>query len=345
MLDSPAVQHDADTEPPRSQRLAGAGEPRPTTAKWSGLRVGFVTQLLWERYGRFWVDLVRGAGAKPVSATPEGSVAALERLAHDDFPASAFRLAAAQALALADCDLVIVPRLNPESDSQRGGAQDRWIADLPGALAAALPGVGEIVAVSAYPDTEIETQAVILLRRLLSDVGAVPRVWSRHRSAAERQARGAVRQQRQRGDAGRLAAGGQTALIGQPWTLTPEVMARLATTDAAFVSQLELDPRRCREEGRRVDERLIDTDAEVLGAVRMLSRRAGVSALRIVVDGPSPTEVAASDAWLAKRAQETSHKPLQTWHLAAALGPGAAAAGDDATHGRPFHLPEELPVD
>ena len=46
--------------------------------------------------------------------------------------------------------------------------------------------------------------------------------------------------------------------------------------------------------------------AEVIGAARVLSRRAGVTALRYLVD-----EGAGSDAWLLRRVTQASHKPVE----------------------------------
>ena len=317
MLDSAAVPAAdfANSRPDgQSTERKPAGPLQP-----GALRVGFVTQLLWSRYGRFWVDLVTGAGAEPVFAPPEAVLAALPRFAQAPVPGANFRLSVAQAFVLADCDIVVLPRLNPDSPSQRGGAQDRWIADLPGAVQDIVGALGEVQAVAAYPDPDIESAAVGLLRRLLGDAATVPRVWSRHRRAAERQAEGSSsgrRRERERAAAGKLSVGGVTALVGQPWVVTPKVTARLEAADEKLVSQLSLDPERCREEGRRSDERLIDTDAEVIGAVRILSRRAGVSSLRFLVDAPDGS---ATDAWLLKRAATTSHKPLEPWSLADAL--------------------------
>ncbi|HZJ08887.1 MAG TPA: hypothetical protein VFD39_04275, partial [Trueperaceae bacterium] len=193
------------------------------------IRVGFVTQLLWDRYGPFWHDLVSGAGATAVFPAREQVEASLVQLEEKPIPGGPFRLTAAQALALASCQLVVLPRLNPESGSQRGGAQDRWVADLPGAVSDTVAALGEVLAVAAYPDPDIETDAVLLLQRLLGDPGAAKRVWSRHRRAAERQAagQGPRRGERSRASARALAAGGATAVVAQPWLLNARVEERL----------------------------------------------------------------------------------------------------------------------
>lgn len=299
MLDSPAVR-DIDS---------GQG-PSP-------LRVGFVTQLLWERYGPFWVDLVRGAGATAVFAAREQVAAALNQLAEKPIPGTAFRLAAAQALALADCDIVLLPRLNPESTSERGSSQDRWVGDLPGAITDVVAALGETHAVAAYPDPELETPAVLLLQRLLSDAASVPRVWSRHRRAAERQGAGEGTGRSGRSGATKraLAGGAVTAVVAQPWLLTRNLEERILADDAPVVTQLALEPDRCRDEGWRSDDRLIATDAEVLGAARILSRRSGVARLRFLVD-----EGTSSSDWLARRLSQASHKVVEPWGLEAAIG-------------------------
>lgn len=296
MLDSPAVLSENSKQ-----------EPGP-------VRVGFVTQLMWDRYGSFWVDLVAGAGAAPEFADRERVLDAFARLEERDLPGTAFRLAAAQALALAHCDLVVLPRLNPESNSERGSSQDRWIADLPGALADAVPALGETQAVATYPDPKIESSAVVLLQRLIGDSPSVPRVWARHKRAAESQSRLYARGSQPRSIARPLSAGDATAVVAQPWLLTPELEERLSLEDPALVTQLALDPGRSREEGWRSDERLIATDAEVLGAARILSRRAGVARLKLLVDDPS------GSGWLLRRLSQASHKPVEPWPLEVALG-------------------------
>lgn len=305
MLDSPAV-HATDN-----------GGPGP-------LRVGFVTQLLWDRYGEFWRDLVVGAGAVAEFPRAERVKEALAADETQGAPSVSFRLAVAQAAALTHCDLVVLPRLNPETDSQRGSAQDRWVADLPGAVADSVGSLEQVYGVAAYPDPEIETSAVLLLQRLLGDRAAVPRVWSRHRRAAERQA--VARPARGSGAAAArpLAAGGAVAVISQPWLLSEKLEARLRGEDERLVTQLSLDPARCRAEAWRVDDRLIGSDAEVLGAARILSRRAGVESLRFLLDEGSD-----SDAWLLRRLRQASHKPVEPWPWQQALGArGEAGAGD-----------------
>ncbi len=138
------------------------------------------------------------------------------------------------------------------------------------------------------------------LRRLTSDVGVVRRAWSQHRASA---------QPPRRGTAAPMAAPPGTptvALVGQPWWITPEVAA-LATRPGERVSApFDLDPAALREEGRRVDAALVDSDAEALGAIRLYARSAAIARLRLVVDG-----AADSDAWLTRRAQALVPRRLE----------------------------------
>lgn len=267
------------------------------------MRVGFLTQLLFERYGAFWSALVASAGAVAVYPTRDGVMGHAADVDHDAVPSLSFRLAAVQAASLADCDLIIVPELNPEMDSARGSAQDRWVADLAGALADAVPGLPPLVSVAAYPDPGIESRAVSLLQQLVHETGAVTRVWARNRAAAERMTTTIAAPRR-----GPVARAGlpSAALVGQPWLVTEAVAA--AATEAALtgLSMRSVPLDQARAEGLSFDERLIPSDAEVVGAARVLSRRAGVTALRYLVD-----EGAGSDAWLLRRVTQASHKPVE----------------------------------
>ena len=73
-----------------------------------------------------------------------------------------------------------------------------------------------------------------------------------------------------------------------------------------------------RAEGRRIDERLIPTDSEVLGAARYLGRKGSVDKLVMVADKTS-----GADAWLVGRVQKLTHKPLEIIYLQDILEPDA----------------------
>lgn len=297
------------------------------------MRVGFVTQLLWDRYGQFWRDLVEGSGAEPVLPELESVRETFAALPADAAPSAAFRLALAQAVALEEVDLLVLPRLNPEVTSERGAARDRWIADLPGALVAALPSGARYVPVAAYPDPAVESDAVTLLTELVRGAAEVGRVWARYRVRAQHVAEGRAETHRARG-ADRAAArafahGNAVVYLAQPWVMTASVARRLQERDDRVVTQLAVDPLKAREEGWRFDEKLLHTDAEVLGAARLLSRRAGVGEVRLIVDEGSD-----SDAWLARRIEQVVRRPFDVEPWPVALG------GSD-----PFDALLELPVD
>src|SRR5690625_6588922 len=99
------------------------------------MRIGFVSSLLWPRYGKYWTRVVSDAGAEPVRADPDEVIRAAGQRFVQAVPSTVFRLATAEAICLADCDLIIVPQLNMGASSTRGGGQDPWIADFPAGLA------------------------------------------------------------------------------------------------------------------------------------------------------------------------------------------------------------------
>jgi hypothetical protein len=268
------------------------------------VRVGFLTHLLWDRYGPFWSSMVLSAGGDAVRPDPD---AVLERLTDprlNAVPGVAFKLAVAAALALEDADLIVVPRLNPERDGGPGGAQDPWIGDLPAALARARGAGPTLWAVPADLTVPLETLAVSFLAHLVHEPAKVRRIWAQHRAAARPSRRppveGRVRPSELRA----------VAVVGQPWLATPEV-ARLATGPAErAIGAYAFDPEELRAEGRRIDARLIDTDAEALGAIRRFGRSAGVDVVRLVVDGGS-----GSDAWLVRRAEALAPRRLEVVDL------------------------------
>ncbi|MDA0700099.1 MAG: hypothetical protein O3A02_02675, partial [bacterium] len=143
------------------------------------MRVGFLTHLLWDRYGPFWSSLARAGGAEVVQPEVEAVVERLSDPRVAAAPAIAFRVAIASALALDDVDLLVVPRLTPGDRAGRGAGQDPWVAELPTMLERSVPGLPPIWAVDADLQLPVESNAVTFLRRLSTDVGLVRRVWSR----------------------------------------------------------------------------------------------------------------------------------------------------------------------
>ncbi len=276
------------------------------------VRVGFLTHLLWDRYGPFWASMVRAAGVEVL--LPEAD-AVLERLTDPrvaDVSGVAFRLALAAALALEDADLIVVPRINPERDGGPGGAQDPWIGDLPSALARARGSGPTLWPVAVDLTLPLETAAVSLLAHLVHEPAKVRRIWAQHRAAARPPRRAPVEGRVRPSDLSSVA------VVGQPWLATPEV-AKLATGPAERpTGPYAFDPAELRAEGRRIDARLIDADAEALGAIRRFGRSAGVDVLRLVVDGSS-----GSDAWLARRAEALVPRRLEVVDLRTLGAPDA----------------------
>ncbi len=267
------------------------------------MRVGFITQLLWSRYGNFWTKLVSGTGLEPVYADDDAVRRALADTRLEAVPGSAFRLAAAQALAL-NAEVILAPELNPGESATRGGGQDAFIADFPDALRATLGGLPPVIGVPASLAGEgLESLVVSTLLKLTHDPGLVRRVWERHRTQVKTprlpEPRWRVRP----------SEGGTVGVIGQPWLLSDALVKRVAG-ESHFVSQHQLEPTPLRAEGRRVAERLVSTDLEVLGAARFLGRKGSVERLVVVAD-----ETVAADAFLVAQVQKIVYKPLSVAYV------------------------------
>ncbi len=254
------------------------------------MRVGFITSLLWPRYGAFWERLVRSAGAEAVYVSEEKMLEAMQDARLSAIPGIAFRLAAAQALAL-DADLILAPDLNPGADALRGSGQDPWIASFPEALGATFAALPQLLAVPASLE-KVETPAVRLLHTLTPDAAKVRRIWERVRGSATPPRARELRWLE-----------GAVGVFGQPWLLSDALLTRL---EPPCVSQHQLAPALLRAEGWRADDKLIPTDAEVLGTARYLGRKGSVTRLLMVAD-----ETSGADAWLLRRARRLVHKPLE----------------------------------
>ncbi len=271
------------------------------------VRIGFLTQLSWRRYGRYWVELALAAGLEPAFADPEAVKEAWQDPDLSGVPTLAFRLAAAQALALADCQAIVVPRLARESGVERGSGQDPWVMDLAARLRSALPGLPTLHAVPAWFDESLESESVTFLQTAIHDAMSVRRALGRVRPLAKAGKAGVP-------DLARRGGTRTVAVLGRPWVVDADLARLVEGEGERTVGQHLFDPEELRSEGWRADERLVDGDAEVIGAARLLGRRAAVDALRLVVD-----EEASSDAWLANRVAKVVHKPLEVVTLQAVL--------------------------
>ncbi len=283
----------------------------------AAVRVGFVTQLLWSRYGALWMRLVRDAGAEGRVAGADGVREALRDPRLAAVTPIVFRLAAAQAVALGDADVLLVPDLHAGTRGDdavagrlaRGAGADPWIADFPDALRTAIAGLPPLVSVPASLGPGIEGTVVTALQNLLHDAHAVRRIWARRRAEA--------RPPRPRPPRWTLVPGERrtVGLLGQPWLLSDGLAELAADEGDHVVAQHRLDPVQLREEASRLDERLAPTDAEVLGAARLFDRRGGVSQVRFLADRGS-----GADAWLADRLRALLRKPLEVRYLQDVLG-------------------------
>ena len=263
------------------------------------MRIGFVTTMLWDRYGAFWWDLVADAGAEPVRSSPAAIRAAVDdpRVAH--VPALAFRVAAADATALPACDLLLAPELNPGVETGRGGGQDPWIVSFPAALTTSVSGLPPVLGVPVGPGAPVETKALEVLRAIDRDPTRVRRVWERHRARPTTPRRSAVRWQV------RPSTAGTVGVVGPPWLVNDAVVPVVGHDDEHLVGQHRLDPAELRDEGARFDPDLVPTDAEAVGAARLFGRRGVVARVRAVIDADI-----GSDTWLLRRFQEVVRKEL-----------------------------------
>lgn len=272
------------------------------------MRIGFITQLLWHRYGDLWTRLAQEVDAEPLFAEERLALEYLRDERLRDIPALSFRLAAAQALALQQVDLLIVPDLNAASDATRGAAQDPWIANFPETLATQVSGLPPIVAVPAGFEANLEGLVIETLLKVARDPARVRRAWERHRSHAKQSRKPEPRWQKRASETQLIT------VIHQPWLnpkafLTPKEGIHL-------IDQNELEPLSLQQEGQRFDEKLIMSDQEVIGAARLTARRGGVDKLIFVADKHS-----GSDIWLSERIKKMSHKPLELFYLQDIVSP------------------------
>lgn len=258
------------------------------------MRIGFVSSLLWPRYGRYWTRVVTDAGAEPVWPDPEEVLKASRQRFIQAVPSTVFRLATAEAISLTDCDLIIVPHLNRGAGSTRGGGQDPWIADFPAVLEAEA-GLQNLFAVPASLSAEVEPLAVTLLQQLRHDGWRTRMIMERHRSLLK-PARTSMKDP-QRGTVG---------VAGQSWLVDSTLAALAAGDGVPVMAQSALDPERLRAEALRVTDGLVPTDLEALGAVSWFSRRGGISSVIMLSDADS-----AVDSWLLGQARRLSSREIR----------------------------------
>jgi len=268
------------------------------------MRVGFITQLLWSRYGELWHHLITGIGSEAVFADEARVMVALEDARVQSVPGLVFQLASAQALALQDCDLIIAPDLNPGADLARGSGQDPWVASFPEALATSFAGLPPIASVSAQMGEGLESAATQLLLSLSRDPAKVRRVWEQNKGRAKSPKKTSVRWTVSPSEKETVG------LLSQSWHFSDKLLGLVKTEGTHVVSQDLLDPAELREEAWRAEPRLVASDAEVLGAARLMARKGSVARLHFVADKTS-----GSDAWLVQQLGKLIHKPLSISYL------------------------------
>ncbi len=270
------------------------------------MRIGFITQLLWPRYGDFWLHLIQGIGGEAVFASPEKVQERFLAESLREIPGTFLQLAAAQALALDDVDVLVVPALNTQ-EVPRGSGQDPWIADFPTTLAnfGNLPRVLEIPASLE----NVESIAIENMLSLSREAAKVKRAWERnsHRAKSTRYPEISWTKRPYQNEV--------IAVIGQPWMMTKEVLSLLNRPESLLVSQGQLEPNFLKQESPK-QKRLIDTDAEVLGAAQFFNRKGSVDRLLMIIDKNS-----GSDVWLGKQVEKLLNKPLEVCYLQDLISP------------------------
>jgi hypothetical protein len=267
------------------------------------MRIGFVTQLLWHRYGVFWSRLFQELEAELFFAEPD---ATLKMLSQDPrleaIPSLSFQLAVAQSLSLSDVDWLVVPKLSEADSSVKGSGQDPWIANFPETLATHFAGLPSIVALPASLEGDIESVATTQLLKLFREPALVRRAWERHKGRLKPTRYEEPRWQK------RASEKETIAVIAQPW-LKPELYLK-PSEDSLVIYQSALNPIKLIEEGQRIDAKLISSDQEVLGAARLLSRKGAIDRLIFVAD-----KQAGADIKLFERCQKAIRKPLELVYL------------------------------
>jgi hypothetical protein len=269
---------------------------------WVSVRVGFVTPLLWPRFGPPWVAVLRDLGADVVLPAPEAVAEALADPRAAALPGLLPRLATAAALACGEVDLLLAPELMPPRDGGPGSAQDPWTAELPAMLSRTLAGAAPVLGLPSERGAHVAGRAMAILTRVHRDAGPVRRAWERHKRDLETPWRPAA-------GGGTRAVGGSgrsVALVASPWWLAPASLALLTGDDERITGQHELEPAEARAEGWRVRAEFAESDAETIGAARRFARQGGVDVVRLVVDPEAP-----STPWLERRVREVAARALE----------------------------------
>ncbi len=259
------------------------------------MRIGFITQLHWNRYGDFWQNIIRDTGAELVFANKEEILANLKDERLENIDNLIFKVAAAEAIALKDVDLIIAPDLNQYKEIAKGGGQDPWLANFPETLQTVVKGLAKVYGVASQKTPNAQEKAIELLMALSHSPGVSKQILSEHLAKLKAQDAD-IRHIDKYKDV--------KALVGQAWLV--ESFAELANSDFDLIKQTTIAPQILKDEAARHDS-LIDTDAEVLGACYLFGRKAAINKILFIADKNS-----ANDLWLNRRAKKIIHKDFET---------------------------------
>ncbi len=261
------------------------------------MRVGFITQLLWTRYGPFWVNLFRGIGAEVVFADAKSVTYQTKRADLEEIDSLVFRLAVLQALSL-NVNFIVAPEINYSSKGTKGSAQDPWIANFVDTLTNKVKGLPPIIGVPAtlsIPQHKLEKLVTQVLYPLARQVHDIKRVWERYYNNTKKQNYLKPYLNPRENYLG---------IIGQPW-LVDEALISVLNTANPILAQYQLDYSYLQQEGLRVRDDLISSDSEVIGAAHYLGRKGNIQEITMLADKSS-----GADIWLTKRVKRIVHKPF-----------------------------------
>lgn len=308
------------------------------------MRVGFVTQLLWSRYGIFWQKFFESLEAEIIFPTKEATQKHLSRLDGTSFSSYSFKIAVAQAASLNDVDILVVPDINYGGTSIKGSGQDPWIADFPEALQQTLGALPKIIVAPANAQPNITEFEAMLIDQVynLVDAGVMRRAWGSKKSL--------LRTKKIKRDQG-AEQRAISAVLGQAWYFSQEALidkinkkvedldpnidteiveipaseplpisesqpveeaSQEETEEKAAVQKLpllqaNLDPEMLRKQARSLANDLLASDQEVLGASRYVGHKGNIKKLYLVVDSAS-----GADAQLLRKIEKQTHKDVES---------------------------------
>ena len=273
------------------------------------MQIALLNHFLWERCGKNWQHFVRALDAQAVVLETAIEGAQLEHPDIARLPGTHLQRAAAEAISLAvssRCDAIIVPDINFGSNSNKGAGQDPWIAAFPDSLAKHFPFLPPIIGVPAHNDlspAELETFVYHQFINMASDTASLRRAWSRCKNYFLSKQQPLQLKNARQGKS-------YTAIIGQAWYFSSDVKEALRRHYEDVVFQDEWDSSSLSQLGLRLEDKLIRSDSEALGAGRFLSNKGVVSKIICLVD-----DVSGSDLWLLKRLNKHVHKGVEALSL------------------------------